>query len=304
MRYKPFITDISIDKDIVQPGETFNIGLSIKMEEVVEESAMLIGMTANPDTLTTKPTSETFAAFNTGPTATRGESRIRYMRDFGKKRTDGATDITMPGTGKWAVMPEDCIPHQSWKGPKEQLIPFMDALNRPCYLTRRHEPMGDVTPDVLRAENNWVADVIDGHPNGHFVIAHGPVVTRYWLMQKAGTMPEDWAYDRMGIYGVDCYNDYTGTPTRYLAPDEMFAGLDRVQTAFPDVDLIIPEYGKARIAADADGSQRAASMQADIDFLKARSKKPVAIGWWNIGGDFITGLEPEQTVWRNILAGQ
>ena len=226
---------------------------------------------------------------------------IRYMRDFGKDTGDPDSLPELPphGAGKWLAKPPGCLLHVSWKDDPEQLGPWLDGLAEDIYLTWWHEPMGDMDPAAYRTAGERVAHIIAAHPNGRRVLRHGPIVTRYWLASKGGD-PLDWWYPGASMYGVDVYND---SKVRYREPDELFGiPFAIIRRILPGVPLVVPEFGLALIDGDT-GAGRAAVMARHADWLRGQPDL-LAVGWWDIGGNRICGREPEQGVWRSVLAGQ
>jgi N-acetylmuramoyl-L-alanine amidase-like protein len=240
----------------------------------------ILGMTAEPS-----DTALTLATF--GPA-------IGYMRDFGQQQ--GAY-LTPAGTGKSALSgAEDILFHYSWKGDIEQLAGWMDEQVRPYLLTRRHEPMGDIAPADYRAECARMVEIIAAHPKAYLCLAHGPITTRYWL--DHGGDPADWWYEGAGFYGVDPYN---GTDARYRTSEEMF-GLAVRAARERGVPWLVGELGIERISSDPTGAGRAAAMRDHVAYA-VESGDCLALAWWNKGGTRITGMEPEQSTWIELLEG-
>lgn len=290
---KPVITGVTWDRESYQVGDRATLTIDVTFDR--GRPRTLFGMTAQPDYAKgERATSDMLAAF----------PGVRYTREFGKDTgdTDSLPELPQHGTGKMALG-DDVLVHVSWKDDVEQLKPWLDALTRPVLLTWWHEPMGDVTPERYRMTVARVREIIDEHPKRDLVLGHGPIITRAWLMSKNGD-PDDWAYDGMTFYGVDCYNDHS---TRYRPGDELFAPLDALRRRYPGIDLVVPEYGVERLATDPTGEQRAQVMREHHRYLLQRQEQHgdiLAVAWWNIGNDVITGVEPEQTVWREILASR
>ncbi|MFI1194076.1 hypothetical protein ACH4T9_12575 [Micromonospora sp. NPDC020750] len=253
-------------------------------QQVTVRERLRFGATAMPG----KPTADLLAAM----------PGLRYMRDFGKDGPDADSLPELPahGAGKMAT-PASCLIHVSWKDDVEQLAGWLDGLTRPVYLTWWHEPMGDITPAEYRAAGKHMAEIIAGHPNRRLVLGNGPIVTRWWLDQGGGN-PADWWYDGATFYGVDCYND---SKVKYRTPAEMFGSAARVARD-RGVPWLVPEFGVERTTTDKDGSGRAKALREHAAWLR-QQRDCLAVGWWNIGGGIIAGLEPEQSVWRDVLAG-
>jgi len=255
---------------------------------VVEQPRVLLGMDANP-----ADWAATLAAFGAG--------NIRYTRDFGKK-IGGAVlpSLSAHGTGKAVGASANCVIHYGWKTDVEQLSSWLDGLTRRSYLSWHHEPMSDMTPAAYRATAGRITQILAGHPKRHLVLGHGPVTTRYWLDEGKGD-PDDWAYPGMTHYGVDCYNGWTD---RYRTPAQMFGvAFGKLRTRYPGIRLWVPEYGVERNPNDPTGSGRVAAIDAQVRYLLVQPDVD-GVGWWNIGDDFIIGMEPEQAYWRQTLAAQ
>lgn len=251
-------------------------------QQVTVRERLRFGMTGMPG----QPTNTMLSAFG----------GIRYMRDFGKdgSDTDSLPELPAHGVGKMAA-PDGCLLHVSWKDDVENLAAWLDGLTRPIYLTWWHEPHGDMSPDTYRRNTSRMVQILDAHPNRRLVLHHGPIVTRWWLDQKGGD-PADWWYEGATMYGVDCYNDAT---SRYRPAVEMFGTAARIARE-RGVPWLVPEYGIERITSDTTGAGRAATIREHVSWLRGQ-RDCLAVGWWNIGGDLITGVEPEQTVWRGVL---
>jgi hypothetical protein len=223
--------------------------------------------------------------------------KLRYMRDFGRDTdSDRLPELPPHATGKWLQKPPGCLLHVSWKDDVEELKTWLDGLQEDIWLTVWHEPMGDVTPTQYRTNAQRALDIIAGHRNGHFVARVGPVVTRYWLVSKGGN-PADWWMPGFNLYGIDVYNDHKSV---YRDSVDLFAAaFDKVRHALPGVQLCVPEFGLALLPGD-DGTVRSQMMRSHVAWLR-RQPDLLAVGWWDIGGNRITGKEPEQGVWRTVL---
>jgi len=249
---------------------------------------MLWGATAMPGAAT----ADTVAAF--GPA-------LRYMRDFGR---DGPDDDALPelpphGAGKWLAKPRGCLLHVSWKDDVEELTGWLDGLAEDIWLTVWHEPHGDVAPAVYRATGERAAQIIAAHPNGHHVVRLGPAVTRYWLAQKRGN-PLDWWFAGANTYFIDVYADGPDDRVGYRPGAQLIGeALAPIRAALPGVDIGLSEYG-LRLIGDDTGPGRAAAMVEHAGYLRAQPDV-VGVTWWDIGGCRITGREPEQSTWRQIL---
>lgn len=212
--------------------------------------------------------------------------QVAYTRDFGLKKGQ----LLPPHDGSKMTVPDSVIVHVSWKGPMAQLSAWLDELRRPIWLTRRHEPHGDIAPAALRAECAEMTEVVDGHPNRDLVLGHGPIVTRYWLT-KSDSDPADWWYDGATFFGVDAYNGQD--MTHYRSAEEMFGAAAAFARRL-GVPWMVPELGAERIDADTSGTGRAAAIRAWITWLRAQPDC-LAAGWWWHGGDLPAPGSPEET---------
>lgn len=217
---------------------------------------------------------------------------IRYMREFGTPE-----NLTPQRSGKSGLAgAENIVFHNSWKGDPELLKSYMDTATRPFFWTFHHEPMGDLTPVAYRTAAARAAQIAAAHPKKVLCLGNGPILTRYWLHQAGGN-PADWWYDGATFVGVDAYN---GSTTRYRTAEEMF-GATAAFARSKGVPWMVPELGIERISGDS-GAGRAQAMRDHIAWIR-QQPDCLAVAWWNKGGNRITGVEPEQGVWRQILAG-
>lgn len=243
---------------------------------------MLWGATALPG----PATDATVAAF----------PKLAYMRDFGRDGDgDRLPELPPHGQGKWLA---PGLKHVSWKDDVDELATWLDGLYEDIWLTWWHENHGDAgqSPALYRATATRMVEIIDGHPNGHFVVGNGPVVTRWWLVEKHGN-PLDYWYPGATFYGIDVYND---TSQFYRdSYDLLRRPLDAVRAALPGVPIVIPEFGLALVGGD-DGTVRAQMMSAHAGYLRAQPDV-AAVGWWDIGGNRITGKQPEQGTWAAVI---
>jgi len=273
----------------VLPGDVASVRVEVDQSGLTTarldvSRRMLVGATAYPG----KPTSDMLAAF----------PQVRYMRDFGRDGGDADRLPELPAhdRGKMAAAAPDCVVHVSWKDDVDQLSDWLDGLVRPVYLTWWHEPMDDMGSADYRATAARMARIIAAHPRRHLVLGNGPIVSRWWL--EHGGDPADWWYEGATYYGVDCYNDH---PRRYRTAVDMFGVAARAGRQF-GVPWMVPEYGIERIESDPTGEGRARVMRDHMAWLREQPDC-LAVGWWDHGGDLITGVEPEQTAWRDALAG-
>jgi hypothetical protein len=248
-------------------------------------SPLLLGATAPP-----AETAASLAAF----------PAIRYMRDFGDDGPDADALPELPAHNSLKMtVPSTVTVHVGWKDDVEELSTWMNGLTRPILLTWYHEPMGNISPTAYKATATRMVQIISGHPKRSLILGNGPVATRYWLDEGAGN-PDDWAYPGMSFYGVDCYN---GWNDRYRTAAQMFGVVfGKLRAKYPGIKLVIPEYAAERATTDPSGQGRAQMMRDHVAYLRAQPDV-LACAWWNKGGDKITGLEPEQSTWRQLLQG-
>ncbi|MEU0078584.1 glycosyl hydrolase [Micromonospora tulbaghiae] len=223
---------------------------------------------------------------------------IVYTRDFG---SGSPTNLTAFGAGKFAALPPNAIMHCSWKGNVEQLSTWMNTLNQRIYLTWYHEPMGDVDPASYRATATRMAQIIAAHPRRKWVLGHGPIVTRYWLDERAGN-PADWAYPGMTHYGIDCYQD-TPTASSYWPASRMFGvTFDKVRAAYPGIRLWVPEYGITRLNSDTSGAGRAAAIRDHLAWLRGQQDVDAVAYFHNQAqfAKFALTDTPSQQAWRDM----
>ncbi len=225
---------------------------------------------------------------------------IRYMRDYGAD-TNGnkLPDLPRLNAGKFVDAPS-AVMHVSWKDSVEELGAWLTGLNRPVYLTWYHEPMGDVPPATYRATASRVSQIVAAHPNRKWVLGHGPIVTRYWLVEGRGN-PTDWGYPGMTHYGVDSYSQDTGS---YWPASRMFGtAFGKVRAAYPGIRLLVPEYGLVRTTADTTGTGRARAMTDHVTWLRQQPGVD-AVAYWNNWPQYrLADPSPEATAWRNLQAG-
>lgn len=229
-----------------------------------------------------------------------------YTRDYGR---DGDDLDTLPepsthGAGKLADAPADCVIHESWKDDPGLLSAWLDGVKRPYYLTWYHEAHDRVAPADYRAAGAQWSKIIAGHPNGHWILGHGPIVTRYWLDERKGN-PTDFGYPGMTHYGIDCYQN-TPTAAAYWGVEKMFGvGFGKVRAAYPGIRLWVPEYGIARLDSDRTGAGRAQAIRDHITWLRTQADVD-AVAYFNNQADFpqyaFASTSPEGLAWRELQA--
>ncbi|MEU8262518.1 hypothetical protein AB0C02_18030 [Micromonospora sp. NPDC048999] len=225
---------------------------------------------------------------------------IRYMRDYGTDTNgNGLPDLSPLNAGKFVDAPS-AVMHVSWKDTVEELGTWLNGLNRPVYLTWYHEPMGVVAPATYRATAARITQIVTAHPNRKWVLGHGPIVTRYWLVEGKGN-PTDWGYPGMTHYGVDTYSQDTGS---YWPASRMFGtAFGKVRAAYPGVRLLVPEYGLVRTTADTTGTGRAQAMTDHVTWLRQQPGVD-GVAYWNNWAQYQLAFpSPEATAWRNLQAG-
>lgn len=268
------------DKPAYEPGEP--IVVTLEWENVEPEPlpapSVRLGMTAAP--------SDTALTISTFP-------GIEYMRDFGSPE-----NLTPMGTGKSGLAGTDDIAfHFSWKGNVEGLTLWLDGVTKPFYLSWYHEPMGAVAASTFVTTCQRMVEILNAHPRKDLCLGNGPIVTRYWLDQGGGD-PETLWYDGATMFCGDCYN---GSSTFYRTAQQMFGSIADFARS-KGVPWMVPEYGIERVTGD-NGTGRSQAMEDHIKWVREQPDC-LAVGWWNRGGNRITGVEPEQTTWRGLLAEQ
>lgn len=230
---------------------------------------------------------------------------ILYMRRFGAKVGDQpGVRLRLPdepGEVKWQCLPPNAIMHDSWKGDIEQLWAYLDRLTRPALLSPWHEPMDDVAAGRLTAADfrrmgERGAEIIAAHPNGHFVLGWGPILTRWWL--EHGGNPDDYWFDGANMFCADSYNKLS---TGYRTPEGMLATIAAIAAAY-GVPWAVPELGAELIEGD-DGTGRGAWLRGCAEWADQEGNC-LAIGEWGLGGNRLIGHPIETAVWQELTAAQ
>jgi hypothetical protein len=200
-----------------------------------------------------------------------------------------------PGHGlsaSLANVPAQVKPHVSFKDAATAAIvnPFLDKLTREIFLTKNHEPEGDLP--VLDYQSGWhqLAALVTAHPNGHLVDLV-EVFTLYAQVHGKtgpdgkGTRAEDMWSGAASMVGVDVYQEHSDTsyrPLRVLAARafEIAKNLG--------VPLMFPEFGRQPIVGDS--GHGAGLAQAD-DVRGADEEGVVALGFWDTGGTVLTAVQ-------------
>lgn len=230
---------------------------------------------------------------------------VETMRDFGVKvGAESLPSLTPHRTGKLSVMPLTCRPHVSWKQWDEsRQRTWLDTMPRDNYYREFdssywHEPMGDIAPSTYRDRAVKWLEMLATHPNGNRVQT-GPIVTRYWLVEKKGN-PLDWWYDGADFYGVDIYEDLPNRTDVVPSADLFGPALDKIYAAIPDnVDIVIPEYGRKHGV----GIARATALAADIKYLRENHPRVRAIDYFNLKAYpefYFSPDSPEGKVWETV----
>jgi hypothetical protein len=180
---------------------------------------------------------------------------------------------------------------------RTQLLAMPEWVTQ-LYITDRHEPEGDVTPEQFRANFLAFLDMVDGLPATlRARIRCGPVLTRTWTERPAGGLKPGRSYrlHDPGVgdfFGVDMYVQ-TGTATSVVSPDtlptaqEFTAELKAYRYSPTDRrDRIIPELGVIGMPSDVDGAARAAwirAVHAELASWDRAETGWVMLGWiwWN-----------------------
>jgi hypothetical protein len=180
---------------------------------------------------------------------------------------------------------------QDWPSDSETLpkvVAWLDQVDGPCRLTWRHEAdRKREEPAAYRRRWYLLAQTVAEHPNGHYVTLV-PTQTYQWTMAAAGGKGGgDWSkyYTGIGIAGVDVYAN--SWESRYPDPGAFLAPLWRYRDTIGR-PLEFPEFGAARIAPDADGSQRADFLYRCAEIMHVQGV--TAVAYWDDLGSNSTDL--------------
>ena len=221
----------------------------------------------------------------------RGDGRIARLRQL------------LPGIVPAAVFqdwPDDTTAAQN-------VTAWLDEVDAPVRLCWRHEAdRKRVEPSLYRqryfALAGWVAD----HRNGHHVTLT-PTSTYQWTMGRAaGKGQGDWSKYHTGIGrpSVDVYAD--AWRDDYPHPRTFLDPLWRYRDIIGQ-DLEFPEFGVARLQADADGQRRASWLVACASIMATEGV--TAVSYWDDIGSNSTDLRlwrsdpntAEVVAWRGIM---
>lgn len=217
-----------------------------------------------------------------------GDERIPYLRD------------QVPGIVPAAV-------YQDWRDDGTNVLAWLDEIDAPVRLCWRHEAdRKREDPSIYRRRYFTLAGWVADHPNGHHVTLT-PTSTYQWTLSTAiGKGGGDWSRFHVGVGtpGVDVYAD--SWRTEYPDPDDFFAPLWRYRDLIGQ-DIEFPEFGAARLAADASGQGRADWLTACAD--RAAAEGVTAICYWDDIGSNLTDLRlsvdtsstPEVAAWRDVM---
>jgi len=157
------------------------------------------------------------------------------------------------------------------------------------FITDRHEPEGDVTPEEFQHNFNAFLAMIDGLPSAlRRRIKCGPVLTRTWT-EQTGSGRTYGTYDpgTGDFFGCDMYVQ-SGTakavvnPATVPTPEQFTAAFVGYRKNTDDHrDRIWPEWGLIGMPDDPDGSFRANWIRAVFRLMKALD--PAKVGWKFIG---------------------
>lgn len=255
---------------------------------------------------------------------------VLYTRDFGKDNlygtdADTATEWTKWGTGKWlgTNAPTNMMVHLSCKDdPLETLGAWFDTIpsNVPpthpgVYLSNFHEPVeevrdGIITTAQLRQQGKAITDFVRAHPKGWIVKGVGPILTRFDLDEGVGGVPSnpaDYGWDGMDFFGVDCYQSNTGAAAYYDTYKMFGKVFDRIHSVFPNIPLMVPEYGMVKLTNDPTGEKRALALRQHLTYLRNRGDV-LAVAYFNSTGSIpavpFAANSPEADVWREFQANQ
>lgn len=178
---------------------------------------------------------------------------------------------------------------------RAQLLTLPDWITT-LYITDRHEPEGDVTPEQFQTNFTAFLTMVDGLPAVlRERIRCGPVLTRTWAEQP-GTGRSYSTYDPGSgdFFGVDMYVQSgtaktVVTPATIPAPAEFVAAFRAYRKSDSDHrPRIWPEWGLIGMPADVDGSARAAWIRAVFEQVKGWSTSVgwefLGMIWWNSAG--------------------
>lgn len=218
--------------------------------------------------------------------------RLAYTRLFGSLGK---------GIPSVASLPKGVTPHVSFKDqPTATLVqPWLDALDRPAYLTWHHEPEGDMTPDAYRAGWAALAALTRSHPNVVLV----EVFTLY--AQTHGKTPWDqlWSGQAQAI-AFDCYNTVVAK-TGYPDPAPFFHPLTDAAASL-GVAFLVPELG-TRLALDDTAGYGAATWYQDCAAYLRRQRVCRAVAVWDQMGansvDWTLSGKP-LAAWQQVVASQ
>jgi len=131
---------------------------------------------------------------------------------------------------------------------KAILTPWLDVLDRPAAFVPHHEPKPDETASVYVGRANVAYDIIDAHPNGHYVDKGckfgGWNQANDWQPWLTGR--EDWIGWDIYSQSVTAYPD----PAAFIAP--AVAASQAVGKPFA-----LTEFNVLRLATDLSGAYRA-----------------------------------------------
>lgn len=176
---------------------------------------------------------------------------------------------------------------------RDQLLALPDWITQ-LYITDRHEPEGDVTPEQYHANFAAFLAMVDGLPAAlRSRIRCGPVLTRTWTEQPgAGRSYSTYDPGTGDFFAVDMYVQ-SGTAKAVVSPATLptpaqFCAAFAAYCKDDDDhrDRLWAEWGVIGMPEDADGSARAAFIRGCFGIIKtwdpARTGwKFAGMIWWN-----------------------
>lgn len=205
----------------------------------------------------------------------------QYMREYGVDGEDPDTipDLTVDGTGKYAVTAFKGIYHQGWKDDVNQAAGYRITTGRKRYWTWYHEPVDNMTGASYVTTVSPLTGIIANHPDKALILGHGPCLTRWQIYDANPPIdPRSYWYPGATIFFADSYNP---TSTAYRTPELMFGPI-RDAAADLGVDWGVPEWGGKRLASDPTGTGRASWIRDCIAYLREQPRCRV-VGWWDRG---------------------
>lgn len=171
---------------------------------------------------------------------------------------------------------------------KRQLMAMPDWVTQ-LYITDRHEPEGDLSPQQFQANFTAFLAMITALPPAlRERIRCGPVLTRTWTEQPgAGRAYDTYDPGNGDFFGVDMYVQSgtaktVVTPATIPSPADFTAGFRAYRKSPSDTrPRIWPEWGLIGMPDDTDGAARAAWIRGVYRLVRAWG--PDTTGWLFLG---------------------